>query len=201
MTSPTNDASPAKRPYASAPDVTPHAATPADLALQLRNVGSRVRKTVTEGYNTQRSAPSSPTKPPPHAAIFTSANDVLHEIFGSAPVHPPISPKKRAREDDSDHESGDNMAVDSEAGRGNDIESDGETVIILDPRGARPVKPRPRRPLMQSQSLPIGVFGLSRGPLSGDNIAASMPEQIPEADWSANHSRTSSQPAFEPMVL
>ncbi|KAJ7781251.1 hypothetical protein B0H16DRAFT_612688 [Mycena metata] len=159
MTSPTNDASPAKKPYASAPDVTPHAATPADLALQLRSVGSRIRKTVTEGYNTQRSAPSSPAKPPPHATIFTSANDVLHDIFGSAPAHPPVSPKKRAREDDSDHESADSMAVDSKAGRGNDTESDGETVIILDSKGARPVKPRPRRPLMQSQSLPTDVFG------------------------------------------
>ncbi|KAJ7179145.1 hypothetical protein C8R46DRAFT_626685 [Mycena filopes] len=198
-----SESSPTKRLYTSTPDVTPHASTPPDLALQLRSVGSRVRKTVMEGYSTQRSAPSSPTKAPPRADIFTSAIDTLHDVFGSAPTHPPISPRKRAREHDSDdYESGDKMAVDSEAG-GGDAESDGETVIILDSRGARPVKPRPRRPLMQTQSLPTDVFGRSRRPLSGDAMApCTVPAQNPEADWGANHSGTSSQPpAFEPMVL
>ncbi|KAF8195906.1 hypothetical protein K438DRAFT_1826718 [Mycena galopus ATCC 62051] len=176
-----------------------HPSTPADLALQLRSVGARVRKNVMEGYT--RSAPSSPTKSPPRAAIFTSANDILRDVYGSTRSTPfPPSPKKRAREDDSDHESGDNMPVDSEAERGDDIESDGETVIILDSRGARPVKPRPRRPLMQTQSLPA-VFGLSRGPLFDQNIGSGS-QQNPEADWSLDSSRMSSQtPAFEAMVL
>ncbi|KAJ6539335.1 hypothetical protein B0H19DRAFT_1178493 [Mycena capillaripes] len=178
-----------------------HPSTPADLALQLRSVGSRVRKTVMEGYSTQRSTPTSPTKSPPRAAIFTSANDILRDVFASAPHHPPISPKKRAREDDSDHESGDKMVVDCEAERGDDNESDGETVIILDSRGARPVKPRPRRPLMQTQSLPSDVFGLSRGPLSGQNIVSAS-EPSPETDWSVDGSSTSSHPPpFEAMVL
>jgi hypothetical protein len=92
------------------------------------------------------------------------------------------------------------MAVDFGAERGDDIESDGETVIIL-ARGARPVKPRPRRPLMQTQSLPSGMFGFYQGPLSDQNVA-SVSEQSPEADWSVNSSSTSSQPpAFEAMVL
>ncbi|KAJ7276384.1 hypothetical protein B0H12DRAFT_1085077 [Mycena haematopus] len=159
--------------------------TPVDLALQLRSVGSRVRKNVTEGYNTQ-SAPSSPIKSAPRAAIFTSSNDILRDVFGSPQSIPFCpSPKKRAREEDSDHESEDNMAMESEAERGDGIESDGET---------------PRRPLMQTQSLPA-VFGLSRGPLSDQNIG-SAPQQGPEADWSLDGSRITSQPpAFEAMML
>jgi hypothetical protein len=92
------------------------------------------------------------------------------------------------------------MAVDSETERGDDIESDGEAVIILNSRGARPVKPRPRRPLMQTQSLPA-VFGLSQGPLADQSISSAF-EQSPEADWSLDNSRIPSQPpASEAMVL
>ncbi|KAF7352798.1 hypothetical protein MVEN_01246600 [Mycena venus] len=176
-----------------------HPSTSAELAMQLRSVASRVRKSVMEGYNTQ-SAPSSPTKSS-RAAIFTSANDILRDVYGSTESTPSRpSPRKRAREEDSDHEFGDSMAVDTEAERGDDIESDGETVIILDSRGARPVKPRPRRPLMQTQSLPA-VFGPSRGPLSDQNFGSGS-EQNSEADWSLKSSSMSSQPpAFEAMVL
>ncbi|KAJ6485009.1 hypothetical protein C8R47DRAFT_543190 [Mycena vitilis] len=176
-----------------------HASTPADLALQLRSVGSRVRKTVTEGYlHTQlRSAPSSPTK----SAIFTSANDILRDVYASAPANPPISPKKRLRaerEEDSDHDSGDSMVVDRT--RGDDTESDGETVIILDSRGARPVKPRPRRPLMH-QGLNSDVFGLSEGPLFDQNVAVVSEQGSEPADSSANNSTSSQPPHLEPMVL
>ncbi|KAJ7368293.1 hypothetical protein DFH08DRAFT_21497 [Mycena albidolilacea] len=176
-----------------------HSSTPPDLALQLRSVGSRVRKSVMEGYSTH-SAPSSPTKSPgPRAAIFVPSNEILREVFG--PMSSPFrSPKKRAREEDSDHESANSMAVDPETERGDDIESDGEAVIILNSRGARPVKPRPRRPLMQTQSLPA-VFGHSQGPLADQNISSAF-EQSPEADWSLDNSRTPSQPpASEAMVL
>jgi hypothetical protein len=144
-----------------------------------------------EGYSTQRfaSAPSSPTKPPQRAGIFNSANDILRDVYASAPPRPPISPRKRAREADSDHEL-DSMGIEAE--RGEDTESDGETVIILDATATRPVKPRPRRGLTQTQSLPNAMFGLPGRPQ----------EQRTESDWSTAASTTSSQPpAFEPMVL
>ncbi|KAJ7498937.1 hypothetical protein FB451DRAFT_1203538 [Mycena latifolia] len=182
-----------------------HASTPADLALQLQSVGSRVRKNVMEGYTTHRfaSAPPSPTKPPPRPGIFNSANEILRDVYASAPARPPISPRKRAREDDSNHEFGGSMAVDTDPQRGEDTESDGETVIIVDARGTRPVKPRPRRALMQTQSLPSGMFGRSAGPpVSDHSMDAPVPEERVESDWSINGSNTSSQPpVFEPMVL
>ncbi|KAJ7700078.1 hypothetical protein B0H17DRAFT_1048476 [Mycena rosella] len=178
----------------------PHASTPADLALQLQGVGSRVRKSVMEGYRFT-SAPPSPTKPLPRTEIFTSANEILRDVYASAPPRPPISPRKRVREDDdSDQESGNSMAVDPDAERGEDTESDGETVIILDARGTRPVKPRPRRALMQTQSLPNGIFGLPGKPVSGHSIEAPVSEQRDESDWSMSASNTH-PPAFEPMVL
>ncbi|KAJ6599079.1 hypothetical protein DFH09DRAFT_1356209, partial [Mycena vulgaris] len=181
-----------------------HPSTPADLALQLQSVGSRVRKTVMEGYSTHRfaSGPPSPTKPPPQAEIFTSANEILRDVYGSAPSHSPISPRKRAREDDSDHEFGNRMAVDTDAERAEDTESDGETVIILDARGTRPVKPRPRRALMQTQSLPNRMFGLRGGPGPLQSTDGPVLETPVESDWSVGGSNISSQPpAFEPMVL
>ncbi|KAJ7129692.1 hypothetical protein C8R44DRAFT_777412 [Mycena epipterygia] len=204
MSSPTG-----KRPFtegahasAQASDTT-HASTPADLALQLRSVGSRVRKNVMEGYTTHRfaSAPPSPTKPPPpQAGIFTPANDILRDVYASSSApRAPISPRKRAREDESDQfGSGDNMHM--PVGTEEDTESDGETVIILDARALRPVKPRPRRALMQTQSLPNGMFGHPRGPVSDQDMAP-VSEHGPEADWSMNGSNTLDPPAFEPMVL
>ncbi|KAJ6613461.1 hypothetical protein B0H10DRAFT_232302 [Mycena sp. CBHHK59/15] len=177
--------------------------TPADLALQLQSVGARVRKNVMEGYSTHRygSAPSSPTKPIQRAEIFSSANDILRDVYSSASALPPISPRKRAREDDADHEFVDSMAVDAEV---EGTESDGETVIILDPRGSRPVKPKPRsrRALMQTQSLPSGLFGPPQGLLSAQDTGLTVLEPTLEHDWSMNGSSTLPQPpAFEPMVL
>ncbi|KAJ7771347.1 hypothetical protein DFH07DRAFT_953521 [Mycena maculata] len=181
--------SPAKRPLTDdthagrvqASNAT-HASTPAELALQLQSVGARVRKSVMEG-NTHRftSAPPSPTKAPSRADIFNSANDILRDVYGSAQSRPPISPRKRAREDDTDHEFGGSMAVEIGAERGEDTESDGDAVIILDGRGPRPVKPRPRRAMMQTQSLPSGMFGHPRGPASDHDMGA-VPEQSPESD-------------------
>ncbi|KAJ7180071.1 hypothetical protein C8R43DRAFT_1117418 [Mycena crocata] len=193
--------SPAKRPFtdethASRASNATHASTPAELALQLQSVGSRVRKNVMEGYLTQRSAPPSPTKSQqPAASIFTSANDVLRDVYAFAPPQPPISPRKRARENDSDH-AGDSMAVDTEAEKGEDTESDGETVIILDASTTRPVKPRPRRALMQTQSLPTDVFGPVQGPLSERKTVGP-----PEPDWIIQSNSSSQSPGFEPMVL
>ncbi|KAJ7638800.1 hypothetical protein FB45DRAFT_412599 [Roridomyces roridus] len=189
--------SPTKRPItdetrstAQASDAS-HASTPADLVAQLRNVGSRVRKNVSEGYNTHRgdratSVPPSPTKPP-QADIFTSANDVLRRVYGSPnQPRPPISPNKRRRQDDSDHESGDTNSAD----RKDDTESDGETDIVFE---NRPVRPRPRRRLMQTQSLPTNLFG-------DPSKSASHDMDAEESDWSIAAS-SSQPPAFEPMVL
>ncbi|KAJ7507796.1 hypothetical protein B0H11DRAFT_2218618 [Mycena galericulata] len=196
--------SPTKRPFTDEThavrvqsDAT-HASTPADLALQLQSLGARVRKNVSEGYNTNRftSAPPSSTKSPTQTDIFSSANDILRDVYGSAQLRPPVSPRKRAREDDSDHELGGSIAVDTGAERTEETESDGETVIILDAT-TRPVKPRPKRALMQTQSLPNGMFGHPRRRDMG-----AVPEQGFESDWSMTAPSVSSQPpAFEPMVL
>ncbi|KAJ7283664.1 hypothetical protein C8J57DRAFT_1293213 [Mycena rebaudengoi] len=149
-----------------------HASTPADLALQLRSVGSRARKSATS------------------VGIFTSAHDVLRDVYSSAPAVPPISPRKRPREDDSDQDYVDTMA-------------DGGTVIILD-RGSRPVKPKPRtrRALLQTQSLPAGLLGLRRGLPLNDPIGSTAAEESPDSDWTIQSPNASSwAPVFEPMVL
>ncbi|KAK7061712.1 hypothetical protein R3P38DRAFT_671030 [Favolaschia claudopus] len=156
------------------------ASTPEDLALQLRSVGSRIRKTVTEGY----SVPSSPSKSQARTTIFTSANDILRDVYGSASPAPlPPSPKKRPREEDTDQDNEESMAVDK-------VESEGEMEIILETRdkSSRPVKPKPKRSLLQTRSLPA-VFGSQRG----------LPSQQ-EPDWSLDNS-TPSLRSFEPMKM
>ncbi|KAJ7228671.1 hypothetical protein GGX14DRAFT_614317 [Mycena pura] len=144
-----------------------HASIPEDVALQLQSLGSRVRKHVTEGYATHRhlSAPPSPTQTSVRTRIFTSANDILRDVYASALPRPSISPRKRPREDDSDHESEDTKMD----------ECNDETAITVN----KPVKPKPRRPLMQTQSLPSDIF-----------VGAA---ETPEDDWSVNNA------AFEPV--
>ncbi|KAJ7068263.1 hypothetical protein C8F01DRAFT_1117533 [Mycena amicta] len=133
-----------------------HPSTPTDLALKLQNIGSRVRKNVTEGYATQRhtSTPPSPTKPPSaQSGIFTPAIDILRDVFASAPTQPPApsSPRKRQHQEDQD-------ASDSE-----------DRSMAVDSVIERPIKPKPRR-LMQTRSLPSNLFGSA--------------ETIAEDDWS-----------------
>ncbi|KAI5830984.1 hypothetical protein K523DRAFT_371750 [Schizophyllum commune Tattone D] len=91
---------PAKRPLtdthhsaSAASNVPPPTGATEDLATALRNIGSRVRKHVTEGY---RSAPS-PNASPTKANIFRTANDALQDALHSSSKTGEISPRKRGR--------------------------------------------------------------------------------------------------------
>ncbi|KAF7288230.1 C2H2-type domain-containing protein [Mycena chlorophos] len=116
---------------------------PAELSLQLQNIGRRVRMSVSQGYATQRRSSSVPPSPTHSTAIFTSNADVLRDVFGSAaPTQPaPESPRKRQRESE-------------------EISDSEDTSMPVDNLGElpRPIKPKPRR-LMQTQSLPSNLFG------------------------------------------
>ncbi|EJD01492.1 uncharacterized protein FOMMEDRAFT_158643 [Fomitiporia mediterranea MF3/22] len=93
-----------------------------DLTARLQNLGSRVRKSVNEGYATQRSGTIPSSAPTPYSSpvkcstattlsqaspIFRSANDTLYDVF-SSPTHasavsvssPLSSRRKRGRAED-----------------------------------------------------------------------------------------------------
>ncbi|KAH9847524.1 hypothetical protein C2E23DRAFT_943035 [Lenzites betulinus] len=91
-----------------------------DTLLQLRNVGSRVRKSVTEGFQRTVSVPADPSTPTKRLPFtqtpsFISANDVMRDIFAaaraaknkgtsSAPSSPQQRPKRTHGPDDADAE-------------------------------------------------------------------------------------------------
>ncbi|TRM67550.1 hypothetical protein BD626DRAFT_479132 [Schizophyllum amplum] len=117
---------PAKRPLTiagfssnAASNIPPPTGTSADVAEALRNLGSRVRKNVTEGY---KSAPS-PNMSPSKGDIFRSANDAMREALHSPSKAGELSPRKRDRA-----KSG-KMSDDDEARR----MSDGEDAVMADP--------------------------------------------------------------------
>ncbi|KAH9853586.1 hypothetical protein C2E23DRAFT_821942 [Lenzites betulinus] len=91
-----------------------------DTLLQLRNVGSRVRKSVTEGFQRTVSVPADPSAPTKRLPFtqtpsFISANDAMRDIFAaaraaknkgtsSAPSSPQQRPKRTHGPDDADAE-------------------------------------------------------------------------------------------------
>ncbi|EPQ59228.1 hypothetical protein GLOTRDRAFT_136155 [Gloeophyllum trabeum ATCC 11539] len=172
----------------------PHNDIPDDVFARLRNVGSRVRKSVTEGYNTHRytglgtppidaSPAGSTLMRETSGPIFTSSNAALHQVFGAA-GHPPApvpSTLKRAR---SFMEDG-RLAVETE-------DRDGDVTMLSESQVAdggtsstneRIIKPlRRNRGFKHAQSLPEGLLGLGSSRQIGGPTQSSV--TTIEEDWS-----------------
>ncbi|KAI5893280.1 uncharacterized protein SCHCODRAFT_02621342 [Schizophyllum commune H4-8] len=144
---------PAKRPLTDthhsasvASNVPPPTGATEDLAAALRNIGSRVRKHVTEGY---RSAPS-PNASPTKANIFRTANDALQDALHSLSKAGEISPRKRGRVRAS------SVSEEEDVPRA----KDGEDTVMADPfidTSGAPLPPqsifnRPMKPLRKARA-------------------------------------------------
>ncbi|KAH7106518.1 hypothetical protein BKA62DRAFT_297865 [Auriculariales sp. MPI-PUGE-AT-0066] len=133
-----------------------------DLTARLQNVGSRVRKSVAEGYTTPAASPltQSPVKQlhttPTAASFLPTSNQILHSVFGKATPSPSPSPRKRTRVFGRDAECDAMECCDDNDSDSSD--EDDEDVLIVPQRpvgggfpnalaGARPVRGAPlRRP-------------------------------------------------------
>ncbi|THH19780.1 hypothetical protein EW146_g1457 [Bondarzewia mesenterica] len=177
-----------------------------DLAARLQNVGTRVRKSVTEGYATDRLAPGASTSrvlsriaSTPHRSangqpVFQSSFDIIHAVY-SEPMHSTTAPSvlKRSRgeaimdevdgdaDEDEDMEKGGNMA-DAELRIGSPYSANHVNA-------GRPIKPlrRTAREFRQTQSLPAATFRTSLISDTHDgNDTISFGNGIEEEeDWSA----------------
>ncbi|TDL29879.1 hypothetical protein BD410DRAFT_780381 [Rickenella mellea] len=154
-----------------------------DLSVRLQNIGSRVRRSVHEGYTTQRFTGATPTpypspvKPPATpsggTSVFRSSNDTLIEIFssptrGTVPSTP--SPKKRSHiEVDEDEISGPPEDVDmGDAG----MESDDEPIIfILGANTTRPIRPLRKSTSRRTKRSPPLNVSQNVTNYSGDTFA------------------------------
>ncbi|KAH6914921.1 hypothetical protein BKA70DRAFT_1257434 [Coprinopsis sp. MPI-PUGE-AT-0042] len=151
----------------------PQSGVPEDLALKLRNVGSRVRRHVSQGYlqppsqnaftksvSSDALFPSSTNTP-----IFRSANETLRDVMSSGLHHVhayPNTPRKRNRASSVDEESPDTKMVTDET----DLDQ-------------RAVKPLPRGTRQKAKSEPLLVFGGSA------QVAAPSVAIQEEEDWSS----------------
>ncbi|KAF8524626.1 hypothetical protein BU17DRAFT_63184 [Hysterangium stoloniferum] len=125
---------------------------PEDLNLALQNLGSRVRKSVTEGYATPQnpSTPfSSPAKPSTAnntlTPIFSSARDTLNSVYSPGGPQLPLTPSPRKRSRDlTDWDSyDDNVTLESE---------EDEIVVILGPDASSGVVRRKIKPLKRTRA-------------------------------------------------
>ncbi|KAJ3563850.1 hypothetical protein NP233_g8678 [Leucocoprinus birnbaumii] len=174
--------------------------TSPELIARLRNVGPRVRKSVTEGYITPPTSRAF-TKAQTTAAIFSSAKDINRDVFGlsdnrSLHADPANTHKKRSRsvdrgsdtepDQDADHD----MAISDNAATDTQLEQN---------RTGRVIKPlRKHRGMMETRSLPAGAFRFSHQPL---NPATTMaPAMEAEEDWS-EPVNSSKQSTFAPVVF
>ncbi|KZV81187.1 hypothetical protein EXIGLDRAFT_731612 [Exidia glandulosa HHB12029] len=130
-----------------------------DLAARLQNIGSRVRKSVAEGYNTPSATPptQSPTKhTTPSACFVPTAKETLQNVFGSPTrLRGTPSPLKRGRSHESDDD------------RDEDNMSDDDDDVFITPslvvgsafplRSARPVRPLRRSRISQPVFAPSQI--------------------------------------------
>ncbi|TEB30256.1 hypothetical protein FA13DRAFT_1734093 [Coprinellus micaceus] len=164
---------------------------PADLTLQLRNLGPRVRRSVSQGYVV---TPHSFTKAHSTNTIFRSERDTLRDVFASSTSGPaPTIPvaNKRGR---SMAEEAENEEVDSDEATFNNH----STRLAMDLEGAehRPVKPlRRNRKTMSDSVLAFGGHGAARPPQMPTAVEAE------EEDWSAmmQTEESSSATPFQPL--
>ncbi|TFK55692.1 hypothetical protein OE88DRAFT_649628 [Heliocybe sulcata] len=162
-----------------------------DVYARLRNVGSRVRKSVTEGYNTHRYTGTPPDDETSNAQtlmretsgpIFTSSNATLHQVFGGTDGGPAAvsSCLKRSRsfsEEEhhlTDPENGDVDML-------NESQALDETSTSPSKRIIKPL--RRNKGFKQVQSLPEGLLSMGLGSSRGTSAPSQNPAVV-EEDWS-----------------
>ncbi|KAI0036715.1 hypothetical protein K488DRAFT_81713 [Vararia minispora EC-137] len=180
-----------------------------DLLAQLQNVGSRVRRSVSEGYQTHRfttPAPgqrasfsrsaSIPILTTDNEPIFRSANDTLHAVYSRYPSGAKTqSDRKRGRAQAAIEEEDEEDMLDGEENQSG-LRTDGNTNALSDTHANRLVKALPAsRAFRQTKSLPVGIF--SNGGMGPPiRAAARHPRAIQEEDdWSAEAFSTPFTPA------
>ncbi|KAI0723199.1 hypothetical protein C8Q76DRAFT_722031 [Earliella scabrosa] len=187
-----------------------------DTLARLRSVGTRVRKSVTEGFQRTVSVPADPLSaskrlPFTQTPSFISANDAMRDIFAknkkgssSVPSSPQQRPKRAGPEDDSDVELEplDND-VDLELDLSED-EASASTVRaqreaaekIKAEKTKREIKPLKRSASRGVQSLPASMFRFSHE-ASNAKPAPTVPKIAEEDDWSESFAGTASVPTAQ----
>ncbi|KAI0005070.1 hypothetical protein BJV74DRAFT_322710 [Russula compacta] len=158
-----------------------------DLNLRLQNIGSRIRRSVSEGYATHRFSHTSIQTERQglinDAAIFRSANDTLHAVYSQF-TSPNLAPSDRKRvrsestiDERDEHPEG---STDDDAGM-----QSNSVITANDLACSRPIKSLRRTPRTfgQTKSLPAVVFGSSGGEQDQTCPDADLQE---EEDWSAS---------------
>ncbi|KAI0921782.1 hypothetical protein AcW1_004335 [Taiwanofungus camphoratus] len=178
----------------------------ADLSIRLRNMASRVRKSVSEGYTA--SVPVSPNASPRKTRLpfteslpFRSANDALRDVFlwsKDNPTSPSKPSQKRKRamsesEEDvllSDEDVDMRFDLDQAAGIPESCETAPLDTML------RPMKPlrNPGQRAAVTRSLPASIFRFS-GNTGPPNVITS--EHAIEEDWSQE---TFAEPPSEPLT-
>ncbi|KAF8165357.1 hypothetical protein B0H34DRAFT_793754 [Crassisporium funariophilum] len=171
--------------------------TPIDVLYRLRNVGSRVRKSVTEGYI---SPPSTFARAHTTGSIFCSMNDTLRDVYSNAPVQQMNEPPKRKRARSINDTEPPSLAQDTMQSDTQISDNIAYPVATENLRVSRPTKPlrNSQRSMLQTRSLPNG--SLSFGSTSRD-LAIVKPTVQEEDDWSVEASNEPSAQPFEPMVF
>ncbi|KAF5331519.1 hypothetical protein D9611_007681 [Ephemerocybe angulata] len=181
------------RGAADALDASSHSSIPSDIALQLRNVGSRVRRSVSQGYIT---TPHSFTKHNSTGALWRSESDTLRDVFSNPmPVNtnagPPMNKRDRTMVDDAAED-----AIDLDATRPLDHVSMDLERSQFNAHGVRPMKPlRKNRKAVSDSVLTFGGGSLSRP----KDMATTF--EVDEEDWSvmqADNADTATTP-FQPL--
>ncbi|KAI0677150.1 hypothetical protein C8Q78DRAFT_987603 [Trametes maxima] len=182
-----------------------------DTLLQLRNVGSRVRKSVTEGFQRTVSVPADPSAatkrlPFTQTPSFISANDAMRELFAaraaknkgtsSAPSSPQQRPK---RSHGGPNDEDEDVDLDEDELTLDEDEDLPATANATSARAAREIaaklkeekSKREIRPLKRSASRPGGVathslpadmFRFSHAP--ANRPAPAVAQIAEEDDWS-----------------
>ncbi|KAG6850040.1 hypothetical protein H0H93_002049 [Arthromyces matolae] len=154
-----------------------------DLAAQLRSIGARVRKNVTEGY---RSPPSSFSRSQSTGSIFQSAQDSLAQAKQSCAStnSMPASRNKRSHPlGESDRGCESDGAADEDNVLDMDIVDTASpgTPSIYSADSTRPIKPLRRKGMLQTRSLPSNIFALGESHRINDPGMNTVKE---EDDWS-----------------
>ncbi|CAA7259750.1 unnamed protein product [Cyclocybe aegerita] len=172
--------------------------TPEDLAQRLRNIGSRVRRNVNQGYLTAPSSASF-TKAQSTGSIFRSMNDTLHDVFANTPsgvLNDQLPSRKRARSHSlTESEEREDSTVPMDLREENNSENDQTLNQTSSSRPMKPLRSAPRI-LLQTHSLPNGALFLGES----HRAPPGRSKTVEEDDWSHDNSATSEQP-FQPMTF
>ncbi|KAI0307108.1 hypothetical protein B0F90DRAFT_1685193 [Multifurca ochricompacta] len=168
------------------------------LNTRLQNIGSRIRRSVSEGYATHRFSHLSTSSRDLSSSIkdlpiFRSSNDTLHAVYSQLPSsHFPPSDRKRVRmefavDEYEEFHNGGNAGKDD--GPSEPAMQSASVIAANDLASPRPMKPLRRTPRMfgQTKSLPAAAFGSLRNDLDRATLDTGLQEgeeEGEEEDWS-----------------